>query len=403
MFFVPRPRAEALAAFALGIAGFFIGRSRGEIVLILAAFMLAVPLIWSFAAVAVLAFLHRRATAAGRVVPEAVAAPSKAALVLEAGGIQRRQRRSPLELPAVLVRYRLNLATRDGKRIRRVFGTALWRQGYAEFEVPLRGAYRGEHDELVIRDVFGFFEVCARIPCGSGIRLSAAPSLGERQPLSTARTGGSRRRSDMRIIKTDDLVEQRPYVPGDDPRRINWKLYGHAGNLFVREEEREPPPHNRLVLLICAEADAALYKSREAAPGAAETDLLCDAALDLAVRCAEDGVTVMIGGCGVELAECSAKSAAALLARPWAVPAGATPLALPPPRETMVTILALPRAYSELASKKSALDAFITQRPPELGVTLLFLYAEERLTGAAEASALYYNRRGGVHAHAISV
>jgi hypothetical protein len=35
------------------------------------------------------------------------------------------------------------------------------------------------------------------------------------------------------------LNDNRPYIPGDDPRRINWKLYGHIGELFVRDNERE--------------------------------------------------------------------------------------------------------------------------------------------------------------------
>lgn len=47
--------------------------------------------------------------------------------------------------------------------------------------------------------------------------------------------GSSRERS-------DNLVEARPYHPGDDTRRINWKAYAHSETLFVRIGEEIPPP-----------------------------------------------------------------------------------------------------------------------------------------------------------------
>src|SRR5205814_5321723 len=35
-----------------------------------------------------------------------------------------------------------------------------------------------------------------------------------------------------------DRIEMRPYVPGDSPRTIAWKIYGRTGKLVVRAPER---------------------------------------------------------------------------------------------------------------------------------------------------------------------
>lgn len=42
--------------------------------------------------------------------------------------------------------------------------------------------------------------------------------------------------------RNDELIEARPYHPGDDTRRIHWKAYAHSEALFVRIGEEIPPP-----------------------------------------------------------------------------------------------------------------------------------------------------------------
>lgn len=42
--------------------------------------------------------------------------------------------------------------------------------------------------------------------------------------------------------RSEDLYENRTYVPGDDPRKINWKIFSHTGVLALREGELLPPP-----------------------------------------------------------------------------------------------------------------------------------------------------------------
>ncbi|MDR0527490.1 MAG: DUF58 domain-containing protein, partial [Spirochaetaceae bacterium] len=284
---LPRPKAGALAALLLSAAGLCFGMVQNEVVLLLCAFMLAVPLVWSFIALVFLAVLHKRRRFH-------VAAPELK--VTGAGSklffyLNEQNRPSKFRLPpAIIIRYRLLLTTKDNRRIWRVFGPELWKHGKALCEIKRRGAYFGEMDEVVFSDVFGFFEHRKPVEAGAEARLLVQPEFKTLFNFSPAFSGGSRRRTEQRVIKTDDLIEQRPYVPGDDPRRINWKLLSHAGGLFVREEEREPPPHTRFVLLICAEAAGGLYKAADEAPGAAETDLLCEAAFVIMEDALQNGV-----------------------------------------------------------------------------------------------------------------
>jgi hypothetical protein len=236
----------------------------------------------------------------------------------------------------------------------------------------------------------------------------------------------------MTFQRTDNLIDHRPYVPGDDPRRINWKLYGHGGELFVREGEREPPPHSNILILVDAEYDPPLYSPEMARNG---VDLLCENALAAALACAESGVDAQIGctaaGANFSLRVNSPAELAAALAWPAAIPlpaaqsrpAKAAPPSAellraelpPPPEDRGIIVLALPRASAET----SALDRFLKKfadrgagRNSAQTVELIFLYAADaensavklgEIASAAETCAAMYNRRPGVRARRIGV
>ncbi|MBN1413440.1 MAG: DUF58 domain-containing protein [Spirochaetales bacterium] len=56
------------------------------------------------------------------------------------------------------------------------------------------------------------------------------------------------------ILKTkrvsDELLEVKKYFPGDDLRKLNWKIFAHLGELFVRKGEESPPPESRLFFML---------------------------------------------------------------------------------------------------------------------------------------------------------
>jgi hypothetical protein len=114
---------------------------------------------------------------------------------------------------------------------------------------PRRGAYSGPVGWLMIEDLFGFSRAVVRL---SGTQeLIVYPDLpAESPPGGTARNGGSLIARVEPPERNEELLETRRYVPGDDPRRIKWKLRAHSGELFVRIGEEEPPPGARLAVVV---------------------------------------------------------------------------------------------------------------------------------------------------------
>jgi uncharacterized protein (DUF58 family) len=201
-------------------------------------------------------------------------------------------------------------------------------------------------------------------------------------------SGGDSQRQTLRYQRTDNLIDHRPYIPGDDPRRINWKLFGHAGDLFVREGEPEPPPHSKLSILIDTLADPAFYSPAE---GRRAVDLLCENALAVALEYNLRGMEITLGFSGGELSAVKPGELAAFLSYPAATLPGAERELPLSPGDRSILILALPRNTAE----SSALDRFLKNRQSGQGVDLAFI------GNNAEASARFYNQRGGTHARQI--
>ncbi|MCL2192260.1 MAG: DUF58 domain-containing protein [Treponema sp.] len=293
------------------------------------------------------------------------------------------------QLPGILVRCRLLLATKDERRIWHDFNPA--RPGPHPFEVKKRGAYFSEYDEFAVFDILGFFRFAFRLPSEAGevqasARLLAKPRPSGEPPPVNARAGDSNLKPEFSLQRSDILIDHRPYVPGDDPRRINWKLYGHGGSLIVREGEREPPPHANLTILIDTEYDPSLYDKSQARRG---IDLLCENALGAAIACTESGMHVLVGyldgvirggaGDSNPLSQEFATALAWPAARPWvASPDTGSPKAddstATLPIERGILILALPRSCTE-----TALDRLLRKATHRQGfgkirpVDLLFL------------------------------
>jgi hypothetical protein len=339
------------------------------------------------------------------------------------------------QMPGILIRCRVLLATRDGRRIAHDFKPGRKKQAAAAqaetFEVKLRGAYFSAYDEFAVFDAPGFFRFAWRIPQEAGARLLASPGAADEPAPVNARSGESNRQPEVSFLRTDNLIDHRPYVPGDDPRRINWKLYGHGGELFVREGEREPPPHSTVAILIDSQYDPLLYSAGAARRG---VDLLCENALAAALAMpggvnyganygADSGPDVLIGctGSGGFTGGQSAESLAAALAWPAALPLSAQAELPAAPEGRGMLIFALPRA----AAAPSALDRFLREHASRAAgrtnaptAEIIFVVsagaenggAEKRgeaayseRQAAAEVCAALYNQRQGVKARVLEV
>ena len=167
----------------------------------------------------------------------------------------RTGKRSHLLFPLFDVSYRLVLVWH-----RRQGGHRAWRrwetilplcendEGVMEMERSglLRGDYRGR-DGFLITDWFGFFRFSLVSSRPLVVRVMAREEEGVPGfPPSLQADGVS---SFLALPSEVDPVENRPYVPGDDPRKINWKQYAHFDGFFVRTAH-EPLPHNKWVLCL---------------------------------------------------------------------------------------------------------------------------------------------------------
>ena len=209
-----------------------------------------------------------------------------------------------LELPETLMPLcRYSFAARLESQDRRSWS---WRvrlgrgRNEADFEAgaPLRGVYAGPAGFLVIEDVFGFSRAALRL--AGREELVVYPALPEGPgPAAAIRPGGDTVSLVSRPARNEELLETRRYVPGDDPRRIKWKLAAHSGQLFVRIGEEEPPPGSRLRLLLDAGWDPGLLDSKLVPE---LVDRLAEASAGLVMHSHARGLELEIGEVGGPLA-----------------------------------------------------------------------------------------------------
>ncbi|WGK69823.1 DUF58 domain-containing protein [Candidatus Haliotispira prima] len=102
-----------------------------------------------------------------------------------------------------------------------------------------RGLYHGEYQSFSVRDCFSclhmryrvkrHFELAVLSPGRVSLNSRSLPANVSQDPLSIA----------VQKFAQEGFNEQRPYYPGDDPRRINWKLYSRFNELYVRIPEEQ--------------------------------------------------------------------------------------------------------------------------------------------------------------------
>jgi len=104
-----------------------------------------------------------------------------------------------------------------------------------------RGTYRVERSALLAYDPLRLFFLAAPMAAPGDLRVTSAAGNDGNSPVS-GRSGGDsgmRRQSQMR---SDTLLETRPYVSGDNPQRISWNAFAHTGELHIRIGDEVPPP-----------------------------------------------------------------------------------------------------------------------------------------------------------------
>lgn len=272
--------------FVTAAASVAAGVFKGEIVLLLSAGIILSVAFYAFIAVFTLSLIHKKRAASLNAI---ITVP-----VLACGESSALKIQTPLrffQAPACMVRYEVNLQTQNGRSFVALFPPEFFAGKICEFACEKRGAYYGQKDAIVIFDCFGFWRKRLDVLQDKNIRLCVTPYAIANPPKPVNFAAGNVLRKEKSIVQSNDLNESRPYIPGDDPRRINWKLYGHASELFVRVPELETPPHSLITMVVDASVDANLFSQKDAANA---VDLLCAAALGIAAESVKSGMEIQI-------------------------------------------------------------------------------------------------------------
>jgi uncharacterized protein (DUF58 family) len=207
------------------------------------------------------------------------------------------------------------------------------------FTAARRGAYAMRQATLESADVLGLARVSMPAPLDEHVTVPPATAprrAGVREPDE----GGASVEHVPRKRRSDELLETRRYVPGDDVRHLNWKLLAHAGELFLKLGEETPPPRARLLAVLDTTEHPAVPAGLL---GAALDGLVEDCASALAALLRQgNAVSVSLPGaarCETWTAE-RLPALRAMLADAWWAPAG-SPLVLPNDRSMRVVVFAL--------------------------------------------------------------
>ncbi|MBX3215397.1 MAG: DUF58 domain-containing protein [Labilithrix sp.] len=113
-----------------------------------------------------------------------------------------------------------------------------------------RGVYRLGPADVWYEDVLGLTRVFVAARASASLRSlpRLRPVVFDRKPRSSSKAEGPL--SVLARIATEEHFRTRPYVQGDDLRRVHWKQSINTGNLMVRVAEAIPyaPTRVRLVL-----------------------------------------------------------------------------------------------------------------------------------------------------------
>lgn len=97
-----------------------------------------------------------------------------------------------------------------------------------------------------------------------------------------------------------EFAQYRGYEPGDEPRRIDWKLYARADRFFVREAERD----SALTVWVVVDTSASMAQADAARPAWSKLEaarVLAACVFELALRQGDRYGLVAIGGDGAQV------------------------------------------------------------------------------------------------------
>jgi uncharacterized protein (DUF58 family) len=117
------------------------------------------------------------------------------------------------------------------------------------FKAPHRGVFRGTAAVLEANDVLGLTAHRLRFAQAHTVTVYPRVRPAEEFPGLVEQSDDAALDSHRRR-RSEELLEARKYYPGDDVRRLNWKVFAHTDELFLRIGEEVPPPESRILFIL---------------------------------------------------------------------------------------------------------------------------------------------------------
>jgi uncharacterized protein (DUF58 family) len=134
----------------------------------------------------------------------------------------------------------------DGIQLRMPHGPS---QTPVHFRASHRGVFEGAGAVLEAHDVLGLTAHRLHVPRRD--RVTVYPALRPvRELLGLVEQTDEAAADSRRRRRSEELLEARKYYPGDDVRRLNWKVFAHMDELFLRIGEEVPPPESRILFVL---------------------------------------------------------------------------------------------------------------------------------------------------------
>ncbi len=206
------------------------------------------------------------------------------------------------------IRRRVKLVTNPG-RPRFLPGIRLsvhWEMRFGPFThhaaapLPVTGAgsamlvfpHRGEWlSRSFIRagDPFGFFHLDC--PCGTFRRVCVPPGFSTSEGADIPGSPAAETATAPRLREdAEERLERRSYIPGDDPRRLDWKVFARTGEMLVRVGEEGIPFKGRLWMRVISTSVNSFHEKRQIR----RLDYVLEAAAALVRHLEEEGQDVRI-------------------------------------------------------------------------------------------------------------
>ena len=159
-------------------------------------------------------------------------------------------KRIPINFPCIFFLVKFDIYEKD-KYIQSIeIPVVLNSKNYLAIKVVFdrHGRFVLKNFNFIFRDIFGLTKYVLKLNFESVLTIYPYFSKAEKIPFFLDKGGEEIIQSVVKVNSTD-FFENRKYYPGDDTRRINWKIFAHSGELHIREVEKIPPKIGQISFL----------------------------------------------------------------------------------------------------------------------------------------------------------